>query len=199
VTAVVDGELARGQVIVLRKKTIADAEQDYQWRCDPELATFDAAHPFGGSLREYLSIFGDELKYPSPYRRTLAVEDMGGRHIGNVMYYNVDYSRRETEIGVTIGIKDKWGRGMGTDLIKTFVRHLLDTTILDRVYLKTLDWNVRAQRCFEKAGFRRYGTSRRGEYNFILMEITRDEVDAMRLREQEEDEPPRNAELTAEP
>jgi len=199
VTAVVDGELARGQVIVLRKKTIADAEQDYQWRCDPELATFDAAHPFGGSLREYLSIFGDELKYPSPYRRTLAVEDMGGRHIGNVMYYNVDYSRRETEIGVTIGIKDKWGRGMGTDLIKTFVSHLLDTTILDRVYLKTLDWNVRAQRCFEKAGFRRYGTSRRGEYNFILMEITRDEVDAMRLREQEEDEPPRNAELKAEP
>jgi RimJ/RimL family protein N-acetyltransferase len=192
VTAVVEGELARGQAIVLRKKTSADADQGYQWRCDPERATFDAALPFGGSLREYLSIFGDELKYPSPYRRTIGVEDLNGRHIGNVMYYNVDYSRRETEIGVTIGVKDYWGRGFGTDLIKTFVRHLFDTTVLDRVYLKTLDWNIRAQRCFEKAGFRRYGTSKRGEYNFVLMEITRDEVEAMRTREEPEDEPPRN-------
>jgi RimJ/RimL family protein N-acetyltransferase len=174
-TAVVEGELARGKLIVLRAKTIADAQQDYEWRRDPELATFDAARPYGGSLNEYLHIFGDELTYPSPYRRTVAVEDMNGRHIGNVMYYNVDYHRREAEIGVTIGLRDYWGRGYGTDLIHTFIGYMFEALNLERVYLKTLDWNYRAQRCFEKVGFKRYGTSRRGEYNFILMEIRRKE------------------------
>jgi RimJ/RimL family protein N-acetyltransferase len=170
-TVAVEGELARGARVVLRAKTIADAEQDYAWRCDPELATFDAARPFAGGLNEYLAIFGDELAYPSPYRRTIAVEDMERTHIGNVMYYNVDYQRREAEIGVTIGLREYWSRGYGTDLLTTFVRYLFESTVLERIYLKTLDWNFRAQRCFEKVGFQRYGTSRRGGYSFILMEV----------------------------
>jgi RimJ/RimL family protein N-acetyltransferase len=174
VSTAVEGEVARGELIVLRSKTIADARQDYDWRCDPELATFDAARPFGGSFSEYMAIFGDELAFPSPYRRTLGVESHDGRHIGNVMYYNVDYQRREAEIGVTIGVREYWGRGYGTDLIQTFLRYLFETTVLDRIYLKTLDWNTRAQRCFEKAGFKRYGTSRRGDFSFVLMDARRD-------------------------
>ncbi len=175
-TAAVEGELGRGNLVVLRAKTLSDAEQDYAWRCDAELATFDAARPFGGTFSEYLAIFGDELAYPSPYRCTLAAEDLQGRHIGNVMYYNVDYQRRDAEIGVTIGVRDCWGRGFGTDLLKAFLSYLFASTILDRIYLKTLDWNLRAQRCFEKAGFRRYGASRRGDYAFILMEVRRAEL-----------------------
>jgi RimJ/RimL family protein N-acetyltransferase len=187
VTAVVEGELARGKLIVLRSKTLADAEQDYSWRQDPELAAFDAARPYNGSFREYVSIFGDELSYPSPYRCTVAVEDREGRHIGNVMYSNVDYQRREAEIGVTIGLRDYWGRGYGTDLLRTFVGFMFRSLPLDRIYLKTLDWNLRAQRCFEKAGFSRYGTSRRGEYNFVLMDIRRKDYEA--LPEDDSDRP----------
>jgi RimJ/RimL family protein N-acetyltransferase len=182
VTAVVQGELARGRLVVLRAKTIADAEQDYEWRRDPELATFDAARPYNGSIKDYLSIFGDELSYPSPYRRTIAIEDYEGRHIGNVMYYNADFQRREAEIGVTIGLREYWGRGYGTDLLTTFVSFLFETLSLDRVYLKTLDWNLRAQKCFERVGFKRYGVSRRGEYNFILMDIRRREFESMKQR-----------------
>jgi RimJ/RimL family protein N-acetyltransferase len=177
VTAVA-GELARGTLIILREKTLDDAEQDYDWRRDPELATFDAARPYNGSLKDYVSIFSDELRYPSPYRKTIAVEDFDGRHIGNVMYYNADFHRKEAEIGVTIGLREYWARGFGTDLLKTFVGYLFDSLALDRIYLKTLDWNLRAQRCFTKAGFARYGTSRRGEYNFILMDIRRGEYNA---------------------
>ncbi len=170
----VAGELARGVLVVLREKKPEDAEQDYEWRRDPELATFDAARPYGGSLKDYISVFNDELRYPSPYRKTIAVEDQDGRHIGNVMYYNADFTRREVEIGVTIGLREYWARGFGTDLLKTFAGYLFDHLSIDRVYLKTLDWNLRAQHSFENAGFERYGTSRRGDYNFILMEIRRD-------------------------
>ena len=175
-TAVVEGELARGKLVVLRAKTLTDAENDHDWRRDPELAAFDAARPYTGNLNEYLHIFGDELTYPSPYRRTVAVEDQEGRHIGNVMYYNVDYQRREAEIGVTIGLREYWSRGYGTDMVRTFIGYMFEALGLERIYLKTLDWNFRAQRCFEKAGFQRYGTSRRGEFNFLLMEVRREDL-----------------------
>jgi RimJ/RimL family protein N-acetyltransferase len=175
VTAVA-GELARGTLVVLREKTLDDAEQDYEWRRDAELATFDAARPYNGSLKDYISIFSDELRFPSPYRKTIAVEDQAGQHIGNVMYYNADFHRKEAEIGVTIGLRNFWARGFGTDLLRTFVGYLFEGLSFERIYLKTLDWNLRAQRCFEKAGFRSYGTSRRGEYNFILMDIRRSEL-----------------------
>jgi RimJ/RimL family protein N-acetyltransferase len=180
-TAVVEGELARGNLVLLRDKTVADAEQDYAWRRDVELAAFDAARPYNGSFKDYLAIFNDELRFPSPYRKTIAVEDLEGRHIGNVMYYNADYSRREAEIGVTIGLRDYWGRGYGTDLLRTFITYMMEALPVDRIYLKTLDWNLRAQRCFERAGFQRYGTSRRGDYSFVLMDVRRQDLAQARV------------------
>jgi len=171
VTTTVEGEVARGEFVVLREKRISDAPEDFGWRTDAELARFDAARPFAASFEDYVSLFRDELTYPSPYRRTLAVEDLDGRHIGNVMYYNIDTIRREAEIGITIGDRAYWGRGYGTDTVRTLIRHILRVTGFRRVHLKTLDWNVRAQRAFEKAGFRVCGRSRRGGNSFVVMEF----------------------------
>lgn len=170
-TTTVEGEVARGEIVVLREKRISDAPEDFGWRSDAELARFDAARPFAATFEDYVSLFRDELTYPSPYRRTLAVEDLDGRHIGNVMYYNIDTIRREAEIGITIGDRAYWGRGYGTDTVRTLIRHILRVTGFRRVHLKTLDWNVRAQRAFEKAGFRVCGRSRRGGNSFVVMEF----------------------------
>lgn len=169
-TTTVEGEVARGDLVVLREKRLGDAHDDFRWRTDAELARYDAARPFAATYQDYLALYRDELLYPSPYRRSLAIEDSGGRHIGNVMYYNIDTIRREAEIGITIGERDYWGRGYGTDAVKTLVRQIFRATGFRRIYLKTLDWNVRAQHAFEKAGFRMCGRSRRGGNSFVVME-----------------------------
>jgi RimJ/RimL family protein N-acetyltransferase len=178
VTTTIEGEVARGELVVLREKRLGDAPNDFGWRSDTELARYDAARPFTASYNDYLALYRDELLYPSPHRRSLAIEDAEGRHIGNAMYYNIDTVRREAEIGITVGNRDYWGRGYGTDAVKTLVRHVLRTTGFRRVYLKTLDWNVRAQRSFEKAGFRICGRSRRGGNAFIAMEYMAAWLDA---------------------
>jgi RimJ/RimL family protein N-acetyltransferase len=172
--SVVGGEVVRGAKVVLREKRLSDAEADYTWRSDAELARFDAARPFSGSFDDYRALYEDELTYPNPFRRTLAIEDHAGRHIGNVMYYNIDHARGEAELGITIGAREYWGQGYGSDAVGTLLRHLLTGTALRRVYLKTLDWNERARRCFEKAGFVAYGTTRRLGHDFILMEVRRE-------------------------
>ncbi|HYM15075.1 MAG TPA: GNAT family N-acetyltransferase [Dehalococcoidia bacterium] len=169
-TTTVEGEVARGELIVLRQKRLGDAHDDFRWRTDAELARYDAARPFAATYQDYLALYRDELSYPSPYRRSLAIEDTAGRHIGNAMYYNIDTIRRETEIGITIGERAYWGKGYGSDAVRTLLRHIIRVTGFRRVYLKTLDWNTRAQRAFEKAGFRVCGRSRRAGNTFVVME-----------------------------
>ncbi len=48
------------------------------------------------------------------------------------------------------------------------------TTELKRLYLKTLDWILRAQRCFAKCGFTPCGKMAQGNNCFVLMELTRE-------------------------
>ena len=169
-TTTIEGEVARGEMVVLREKRLGDAHDDFRWRTDAELARYDAARPFAAAYHDYLALYRDELSYPSPYRRSLAIEDTARHHIGNAMYYNIDSIRREAEIGITIGERDYWGQGYGTDAVLTLVRHIFHATGFRRIYLKTLDWNTRAQRAFEKAGFRSCGRTRRGGNSFVVME-----------------------------
>ena len=177
-TTTLHGEVARGELVVLREKRLGDAPNDYRWRTDAELAHYDAARPFAATYHDYLALYRDELSYPSPYRHSLAIEDVDGRHIGNAMYYNIDTVRREAEIGITIGERGYWGRGYGADAVKTLVISIIEATGFRRVYLKTLDWNTRAQRAFERAGFRVCGRSRRGGNSFVVMEFLADWLDA---------------------
>lgn len=170
-TTTIEGEVARGELVILREKRLADSEDDFRWRTDSELSRYDAARPFAATYGDYVALYRDELTYPSPHRRSLAIEDAGGRHIGNTMYYNIDAVRREAEIGITIGERDCWSKGYGTDAVRTLARHIIRATGFRRIHLKTLDWNTRAQRAFEKAGFRGAGRVRRGGNTFVVMEI----------------------------
>ena len=168
---VVEGEVARGEKVVIRNKRLLDAARDYAWRKDPELAAFDAAKPIAAEFEDYLALYEDDLNHPTPFRRTFGVEDLEGNHIGNVMFYNIDVIKGEAEIGITIGDRHYWGSGYGTDMMKTLVRYIFAATALTRLYLKTLDWNTRAQRCFQKAGFTQYKVSPRSTGVFVLMEL----------------------------
>ena len=168
-----DDVIASGDKVRLRLKRLADARADYSWRRDETLARYDAARALKQPYEGFLANFRDELLHPHNFRRTFGVESLAGEHIGNVMYYNIDHSRGEAELGVTIGHTAYWGRGYGTQAVRLLVRYIFDTTPLNRIYLHTLDWNVRAQRAFASAGFRDCGPRRRGPHRFHRMEIRR--------------------------
>lgn len=169
-----DDVAARGRRVILRHKRLSDGANDYAWRCDEELARFDAAPPLRTSFVNFLASLSAQQRYPDAGRRSYAIEDEGGRHIGNVMYYNLREDAGEAELGITIGDHGRWGQGYGSDAVQAIVRLLFRSKGLRRVFLHTLDWNTRAQRCFSKAGFEPRGTVWRDGQNFILMELRRD-------------------------
>jgi RimJ/RimL family protein N-acetyltransferase len=170
-TALDYGEVARGSRVVIRAKRLGDTPDDYRWRSDPELSRYDAARPIAVTYQEYFAVMREEVLYPSPYRRSLAIEDVGGAHIGNIMYYNIDSLRQEAELGITIGERAYWSGGYGSEAVALLARHLLTSGAFRRLHLKTLDWNRRARRAFEKAGFVECGKAQRAGNVFVLMEL----------------------------
>lgn len=177
-------EVARGVKTLLREKRLSDAEDDYRWRSEPELSRYDAAKPLSITYGEFLVFYQEELRSPSPYRRSFAIDDEAGKHIGNVMYYNIDTIHREAELGITIGEPDYWNRGYGTEAVRLLVELLVEQRGFNRVYLKTLAWNHRARRAFSKVGFLECGRAYRSGNNFVLMEIRRDGLEAARMEEE---------------
>jgi RimJ/RimL family protein N-acetyltransferase len=169
-----DDVVARGRRVVLRRKRLSDVAQDYAWRADEELARFDAAPPLRLPFAEFARGWEVDMRFSDLPLRSLAIEDEEGLRIGNIMYYNLDRWRKEAEIGISIGQRDYWGRGYGSDAMRALVRYLFRSSDLRRLYLHTLDWNLRAQRAFQKAGFRPCGTARRDGHTFVVMEVRRE-------------------------
>ena len=164
-----------GGRIILRDKRSDDAENDYRWRSDPELARLDAAIPLTMSFERYLKLFEDQMKYPTPGSHHYSIDTLDDRFIGNCMYYDMDTVNLEAELGIVIGDRDYWSDGYGYDAVTTLLDHMFNARKLKRVYLHTLEWNGRAQKSFSKCGFNAVRPVRRMAHDFILMDVLRDD------------------------
>ena len=169
-----DNFIIEGTKVVLRQKRIEDAFYDYQWRIDPELSKLDATFPLRIRYKEFVRFSLDEIEYPGRRSKRLAIDTKDGVHIGNCMYYDLDESRGQTELGIMIGDRDYWNGGYGTDAVVTLVEHIFKTiSSINKIYLHTLDWNDRARKSFAKAGFVEVREVKRDGQNFVLMEMER--------------------------
>lgn len=163
----------RGEKVVLREKRISDAMKDYSWSIDKELSELDAASPMKLTFQQALILYEEEMHYLSSRRHRFAVDILNGEHIGNCMFYDVNEARGEAELGIMIGDRRYWSKAYGTDAVKTLLRHIFTATKLNRVYLHTLDWNIRAQKSFAKAGFKPIGPVKKHGLRFMAMEVRR--------------------------
>jgi len=71
-----------------------------------------------------------------------------------------------------IGNRDYWSKGYGADIISTLIDYIFRHLKFKRIYLKTLENNLRAQKCFEKCGLAPYGHREMDGYKFLLMDMS---------------------------
>lgn len=95
--------------------------------------------------------------------------------IGYLQYYSL--SRQEQEqygynddrktygMDQFIGETDYWNRGIGTDLIKATIKHLVETEQVDRIVMDPQTWNHRAIKVYEKCGFIKKKLLRKHEWH----------------------------------
>jgi RimJ/RimL family protein N-acetyltransferase len=157
-------DLLTGERLRLRPLSPNDVEDHLRWRNDPEVRYWATASDpyFGPVSRQVLErAFTDTMLMLDPRSAGIfAVDLVDGRHIGMVDYRDLDPVARSATVGITIGEKDLWSQGHGTEALSLLIQHLFDTLNLRRVQLDTWSGNERAVRAFTKLGFREEGRLR---------------------------------------
>lgn len=174
----------------LRPHIASDAADHVRWRNDAEVAYWATAAdvrfwPVAAAAVDRW--FSEKLPViDSRSDGVFAVDLLEGRHIGMVDYRDVDAVTRSATVGITIGEKDLWGQGYGSEALRVLVGYLFDHLNLHRVQLDTWSGNERAMRSFARVGFREEGRLREavwgpGRYfDAVIMGLLRSEWQSSR-------------------
>jgi RimJ/RimL family protein N-acetyltransferase len=176
-----------GTKIYLRPVEREDAKQCVAWFNNPEITRTLLTHrPI--NLRAEEEFIDKALQ--SEHALVLGIAILGSeRLIGVTGLKDIDYRNRHAGFGITIGEKEEWGKGFGTEATRLVVRHAFETLNLNRVWLHVYEYNERGLRSYEKVGFQREGvlrqeTYREGRYwDTIVMAILRADWEACKARE----------------
>jgi RimJ/RimL family protein N-acetyltransferase len=148
-----------GRLVALRRPHANDLPAVLRWYRDKEIArlTRYQARPMSqGEVErffQYRVLADDALAYS-------IVELPDWRLIGFTTFSSLDADNGSVLFHITIGERDAWGRGLGTEVTQLMLAHAFDRLGLHRVGLSVFSYNLRAIRAYEKAGFRIEGRLR---------------------------------------
>ena len=143
------------------------------WRNDPDVA--ETLSTLTVSAAE-LDLWFTQNEH-NPASRFFAIEYQN-QFIGYVGLREIDWAERRATLDITIGRKDLWDQGFGTEATRAIIRFGFDALGLDLIDLTVLPFNERGIRCYEKVGFKRAGVTgqrffrRDRAWNPIRMTIT---------------------------
>lgn len=192
--------MIRGARVFLRASERADIPTFVRWLNDGETASYL-------SLRAPMS----EAQEEGWYERMLASQGRDGYHfvicrledrlaVGTIGLFELDRDNGSAGLGISIGEKQLWSQGLGTDAVLTLLDFGFGELRLERIWLDVFDYNPRARRSYEKCGFKLEGIKRRAVYSqgsfhdIQLMSILRDEWSAQQRKrswDYEDDRPAR--------
>ena len=163
--------MIQGERIRLRAMEREDIPRCLKWLNDPGVTRYLTLYlPFSQDAEE--EWFERHLR--DERSRVFAIETAEGRHIGNIGLDDINWKDRHAKLGIFIGERDFWGRGYGTDAVRTVLRLAFQEMGLHRISLHVFEFNQRAKRCYEKCGFREEGCLREahftdGRYHDVLL------------------------------
>ena len=177
-------DLLTGKLVRLGAVDIEEmAEAVSKWSQDSEywrLLDTGATQPY--SPRQTRKWFEDMFTEDSPNNYYFAIRTFSGDHlIGDIGLDGIRWNQAETFVGIGIGERDYWGKGYGTDAMEIILRFAFNELNLARVSLDVFEFNPRAVRSYEKAGFtyegrvRQYLNKAGKRWDLIYMGITREE------------------------
>lgn len=82
------------------------------------------------------------------------------RLLGDIDLSVINWASRDAFVGLGIGERDFWGKGYGTEAMQLALRYAFLELNLRRVTLNVFEYNERAIRSYEKAGFYLEGRQR---------------------------------------
>jgi RimJ/RimL family protein N-acetyltransferase len=171
----------KGQYV---KLTAVDLEQDAgpfaKWRSDAEyLRLLDSAPAVmytEKQVKDYWEKHIDEYL-------ELAIRSLqDNRLIGFIGLTDINWPMGDAWVGIGLGKREDWGRGYGTDAMRVMLEYAFMQLNLHRLSLQVFEYNQRAIRSYEKAGFKIEGRLRKvinrngRRWDIVYMGILRGEL-----------------------
>jgi len=186
-------DIFRGELVrITAEEPEARARVEVRWQGDSELHRLAGAEPAmvesEKKLKERFEKQSEDGFNPQRYSffvRTLDDDK-------NIGYFGlwVDLVHGEAWTWIAIGEREYWGKGYGSDMMKLCLQYAFTELNLHRVSLGVHEYNPRALRSYEKAGFQLEGRTRKDvlrdgrRSDSLWMGILRDEWLQMQTGEQ---------------
>jgi RimJ/RimL family protein N-acetyltransferase len=159
------------------------AENFSRWQRDSEyhrLLSTEAFNPHSmKAIREWLE---KNLEKDPPEFYLFMIRKLDDdRLIGEIDLGGMSLTHGDGFVGISIGEREFWGKGYGTEAMDLILRFAFLELNLQRISLDVFEYNPRAIRSYEKAGFIHEGRqrgmlNRDGQrYDLLFMGILRDE------------------------
>jgi RimJ/RimL family protein N-acetyltransferase len=175
--------MIRGEKVWLRPTEPSDVINDSQYAGDAEVGHFlGAKTPMSKAAAERFSaeIFSQNQQDQNSYGYAICL--LGTEEsVGTVFLRNVDKVNGSGIVGIFITDRRYLGQGYGTDALNALVDFGFGELRLERIELEVFDFNERAVRSYQKAGFQtdavmRHARFHRGAHHDVhIMSILRDD------------------------
>jgi RimJ/RimL family protein N-acetyltransferase len=148
-----------GRQVVLRRHVPENLAAFRRWYADPEIARL--ARYQEGPMRqdEVDRFFQSRALGPDSLAMAIHVRD-DDRLIGTCAFSQLDGDNGSALYHITIGERDAWGRGYGTEATRLMVAHAFGALGLHRIALAVFEFNERAIRSYVSCGFVAEGRAR---------------------------------------
>jgi len=174
-----EGELLR----LTAEEPAASADAFARWSHDSEyLRLLDSSPANQFSVKQLIEWIEKEQKKDPPAFYAFQIRSLeDNRPVGFIGLDGTAFPHGEMFVGIGLGERELWGKGFGTDAMKVILRFAFQELNLRRVSLNTFEYNPRAIRSYEKAGFRYEGRARKylgregKRWDLIYMGILREE------------------------
>ena len=180
-------EAIEGRSVVLRRHQPRNVTAFSRWYADPEVARL-TRHQSGPMGQDEIRRFF-EARVAGPGSLALAVHLRGSdRLIGTCAFSQLDGDNGSALFHITIGERDCWGRGYGSEATALMLEHAFGVLGLHRIALSVFEFNERAIRAYRRLGFVPEGRARDAIWrdgrfwDEILMSILEDEWRLVRGR-----------------
>ena len=144
-----------GSQIYLRPLKLSDVNQNYlTWLSDPEVMNGIATSNYDkSSLETYVK---DKISNENIYFLAIVFKE-NDLHIGNIKFDFYDVKSNVTELGVLIGNKQYWGRGLAKEACQLMINFAFSTLHYRKISLAVYENNIAAFNLYKSLGFKEEG------------------------------------------
>jgi len=145
-------EILTGSHVVLRRHVPENLAAFRRWYSDPEIARLARYQEAPMRPEEIERFFTARVVGPDALAMAIH-ERASDRLVGTCAFSQLDGDNGSALYHITIGEKDAWGRGYGTQATSLMLDHAFGALGLHRIALFVFEFNERAIRTYRRCGF----------------------------------------------